>query len=338
MKTEDINSFFEKVEKSSNIVLFVHQNPDGDAIGAALTLGNLLNKLNKNVDIVSPNKFPTFLSWMIGSENIIVFSEQADVVKFKMENADMLVALDFNAFTRVGNSLGEILANSQVYKVIFDHHLEPDKGFDLYFSKIKSSSTSEIMYEVISKSNYFHLFDNEMAENIYVGIMTDTGSFSYSCNNVSTYNAVADLMRFNIDGEAIHRKVYDTYSENRMRLLGLCLSERLVVLPEYSASYIHLSKSDLSKYGYQTGDSEGVVNYGLSIQKINFTALFTERENKIRISFRSKGLFDVNKFARTHFNGGGHRNASGADSFDSLEETVEKFENLLKLYKYDLNF
>ncbi len=338
MKVEDIKTFFDKVEQSTNIVLFVHQNPDGDTIGAALTMGSLLSKLNKNVNIVSPNKFPSFLSWMIGSENIIIFSEQADVAKKKIANADMLIAMDFNAFRRIGSVLGDIFANSKAYKVMFDHHLEPDKGFDLYFSTTKTSSSSEVVYDVISKSNFSDLFTKEMAENIYVGIMTDTGSFSYSCNNVSTYHVVADLMNYNIDGEAIHRKIYDTYSENRMRLLGLCLSERLVVLPEFSASYIYLSKSDLSKYGYQTGDSEGVVNYGLSIEKINFTALFTERENKIRISFRSKGQFDVNKFARTHFNGGGHRNASGADSFDSLEETIEKFENAIKLYKYDLNF
>lgn len=338
MKIEEINIFFNKVEQSNNVLLFVHQNPDGDTIGAALTMGSLLKKLSKNVNIISPNKFPTFLSWMNGSEDIIIFSEHTDEVKIKIENADMLIAMDFNAFNRVGSHLGNLLADSKKYKVIFDHHLEPEKGFDLYFSTTKTSSTSEIVYDVISKSNYYHLFDKEMAENIYVGIMTDTGSFSYSCNNVSTYNVVAELMSFNIDGEAIHRKVYDTYSENRMRLLGLCLSERLVVLPEYSASYIYLSKVDLSKYCYQTGDSEGVVNYGLSIEKINFTALFTERENKIRISFRSKGTFDVNKFARTHFKGGGHRNASGADSYDSLEETIEKFENALKLYKHDLNF
>lgn len=338
LKTENIDLFFQKAEESSDIVLMIHLNPDGDTMGAALALRIVLDKLNKKVDIIAPNRFPSFLSWMHGSEKIIIATENFDLAKSKIKQADLIICLDFNSVTRIGNQLSGLLSDAKAYKVIIDHHLEPCNCFDMYFSKTNTSSTSEILFEIITKSKYKDLFDKEIAENIYVGIITDTGSFSYSCNNESTYNAVSYLMHYNIDGEAIHRMVYDTYSENRMRLLGLCLSERLVVLPEFSASYIFLSKADLSKYNYQTGDSEGVVNYGLSIEKINFTALFTERENKIRISFRSKGSFDVNTFARTHFNGGGHRNASGADSFDTLENTIKRFEDALILYKKELNF
>lgn len=333
-----IEQFFSKVESSSNLVIVMHKNPDGDCMGAALTLKVLFQKLGVNPIVISPNNFPSFLSWMPLSDEILIASKEKEKAKLAIAEADTIISVDFNAFHRAGSDLENPLLESEAYKIIIDHHIEPEKYFDLYFSTTQTSSTSELIFDIIENSQYFSHFNKEMAECIYVGIMTDTGSFSYACNNSSTYKSVAKLMEFGVDGEAIHRLVYDNYSFDRMRLLGHSLYNKLVVMPEYHASYIWLSKEDLKNHKFQTGDAEGIVNYGLSIQGINFTALFTEREDVIRISLRSKGDFDVNKFARKHFSGGGHRNASGADSHLTLEETLQKFENALKEYENELNF
>ncbi|MDD2413243.1 MAG: bifunctional oligoribonuclease/PAP phosphatase NrnA [Bacteroidales bacterium] len=338
LKTEEIDKLFEAIQQYQNIVLMIHRNPDGDAMGAALSFQRLLVKLNKKVNVIAPNMFPDFLGWMKGSEEIIIASEQFKLASQLIDQAELIVSMDFNSFSRLGTELEPLLIQSKAVKALIDHHLEPDLSFDILCSEIDTSSTCEIVFQLIKDSTYESYFDKYMAEHLYVGIATDTGSFSYNCNRPSTYDAISYLMKLGIDGEAIHRMVYDTYSENRMRLLGLCLSERLVVLPEFSASFIYLTKEDLKKYDYQTGDTEGVVNYGLSISGINITALFTERDNKTRISFRSKGEFDVNMFARTHYNGGGHRNASGADSKESLDETIQIFKEALSLYKNQLNF
>ena len=338
LKTEEIDRLFKAIQQYQNIVLMIHRNPDGDAMGAALSFQRLLVKLNKKVNVIAPNMFPDFLGWMKGSDEVIIATKQFKLASQLIEEAEMIVCMDFNSFSRLGTELEPLLVQSKALKVIIDHHLEPDQSFDIVCLETDTSSTCEIVFQIIKGTIYESHFDKFMAEHLYVGIVTDTGSFSYNCNRASTYDAISYLMKLEIDGEAIHRLVYDTYSENRMRLLGLCLSERLVVLPEFSASFIYLTKEDLKKYDYQTGDTEGVVNYGLSISGINITALFTERENKIRISFRSKGEFDVNAFARTHYSGGGHRNASGADSNASLVETIQIFKEALLLYKDQLNF
>ncbi len=339
MFTKDkIETLFKAINEVQNIVLMIHRNPDGDAMGAALSFQCLLHKIGKKTVVIAPNMFPDFLSWMKGSDEIIIANKQFKDAKAIIQEAEMIICLDFNAFSRLSPELESIMVDVSVKKVLIDHHLEPEPSFDIVFSEVNTSSTSELVFQIIKDSEYETLIDKFMAEQLYVGIVTDTGSFSFNCNRPSTYDATSYLMKLGIDGEAIHRLVYDTYSEDRMRLLGLCLSERLVVLPEYSASYIYLKIEDLDKYDYQTGDTEGVVNYGLSMSGINVTALFTERENKIRISFRSKGEFDVNTFARTHYSGGGHRNAAGADSYKSLDDTIRIFEEALTLYKDQLNF
>jgi len=216
--------------------------------------------------------------------------------------------------------------------VLIDHHLNPSDEFDFKISCAAVSSTSELVYDFIEAQDDLDLMDREIAENIYTGIITDTGSLSYSCNYIKTYLIIAELFKLGIDGEHIHRLVYDTYSENRMRLLGYCLSDRLIVLPKYKTAYIWLTQDDLLKFDHQIGDTEGVVNYALSIEGITMAALFTERNDRVRISFRSKGEFSVNEFARKHYAGGGHRNAAGGDSFVDMKETLRTFEELLPAY------
>lgn len=323
------------VSRPHKVLITTHYNPDGDAIGASLALYHFLVKTGHNVSIIVPNEMPSFLSWMPGSGNVLVYSKREDSGKKLILEAETIFCMDFNSLGRV-KLFSKELAEAPGVKILIDHHLQPSDEFDFTFSEINVSSTSELLFKLINHCGYGDLVDLPAAECIFVGIMTDTGSYSYSCEKPDTFHITAELIRLGVNVERIHRKVYDTYSENRMRLLGFCLSERMKVLPLMSTAYIWLSKDDLDTFGYQPGDTEGVVNYALSIENIVMAALFTERDNRIRISLRSKGSFSVNSFARKHFEGGGHRNAAGADSFLSLQETLERFESLLKEYQDEL--
>jgi phosphoesterase RecJ-like protein len=318
---------------AKNIIIQMHINPDGDAVGASLGLSQYLKKLGHNNVVVAPNLFPSFLKWMENSDQIVIGSMRANYVKKLYDNADLIFLIDFNASHRAGDLIGSYISSTKAPIVMIDHHLQPEPISKLTISTHEVSSTSELVYYLIRANNDTHLIDKAIAENLYVGIMTDTGSFSYSCNTSETYRVVADLVSTGINVENIHQKVYSTYSEKRLRLLGYCINDKLKVFPEYGVSYISLTKEELKRFNHKVGDTEGIVNYGLSIDIVGFTALFTERDERIRISFRSKGDFDVNLFARNHFSGGGHKNAAGADAHDSLENVIKKFEELLPLYK-----
>jgi phosphoesterase RecJ-like protein len=320
------------VSTPHKILITTHYNPDGDAIGASLALYHFLKKTGHDVSVIVPNELPSFLNWMPGSDNILVFKNNDSKGKLLIDEAETIFCLDYNSLSRV-KLFSDELTNAKGLKILIDHHLQPSDEFDLIFSETKVSSTSELLYMLINQCDYGELIDLPIAECIFAGIMTDTGSFSYSCEKPDTFRITAELIRLGVNVEHLHRLVYDTYSESRMRLLGFCLSERMKVLPEMSTAYIWLSKHDLEKFDYQPGDTEGVVNYALSIENISLAALFTERDDRIRISLRSKGSFSVNDFARNHFNGGGHRNAAGADSFLSMEETLSRFESFLKDYQ-----
>ena len=316
-----------------NIVIQMHINPDGDAVGASLALNLYLKKLGYNSFVIAPNLFPSFLKWMPNASAIVNATERPHIAQRLYENSDLIFILDFNTAHRAGTFIGGMLKHASVPVVLIDHHLQPDMKTLVSVSDHLVSSTSELIYNLIRENNDKHLVDKDIATCLYVGIMTDTGSFSYSCNKPDTYNVIAHLVSTGISVDIIHQKVYSTYSENRLRLLGYCINNKLKVFPEYGASYMALSKEELKQFNHKVGDTEGIVNYGLSIDVVGITALFTEREDRIRISFRSKGDFDVNLFARNHFSGGGHKNASGADAQDSLENTIRKFEMLLPQYK-----
>ncbi len=318
------------------IVIITHNNPDGDAIGSSLALYNYLLNKGNNVNVVTPNKFPENLSWLKGAEEIMVYNMKTIRCNAMIQNADLIFCLDFNALHRV-DKVEVALRNAKAKKILIDHRLQPELGsFDFAISKINISSTAELIYNFITDLDGQEAINLEIAEAVYVGIITDTGSFSYSCNYEDTFKICSVLLRKGIDAEAIHRRVYDTFSENRLRLLGYCLSEKLEILEEYSTAFIWLTKEELNRFNYQVGDTEGVVNYALSIDKIKLAALFTEREGIVRISFRAKGDIDVNEFARNHFNGGGHKNASGATSVKSFIETIDDFKKSLMLYKNQL--
>ncbi|MBM3405185.1 MAG: bifunctional oligoribonuclease/PAP phosphatase NrnA [Bacteroidetes bacterium] len=323
------------IADARNILLATHTNPDGDAIGSILAMYRYLVKKGKRVSMVVPDPFPDYLTWMPGSEKIVIFSREPEKVGQPVRSADLLFFMDFNSLSRLDKA-ADLFREAKGIRVLIDHHPNPSDEFNHHFTTIQTSSTAELVYQIIIESGDQAFLDKDIAACIYAGIITDTGSFSYSCNLVNTYEVTADLFRLGIDGEYIHKLIYNAFSESRLRLLGFCLGERLVVKKEYCTAYIYLSKEDLIRHHYQVGDTEDVVNYALSINGIKLAALFTEKQYFIRLSLRSKGKFSVNDLARKYFDGGGHRNAAGANSYLSLEETLKKFESILPSIKSEL--
>ncbi len=317
-------------------MISTHYNPDGDAIGSSLALYHILINQGFQTKVLLPNALPGFLQWLPGLENVIIYEDDTEVGDSIVAAADLILCMDYNSLSRV-KLFTEKLRNSKATRILIDHHIQPENEFDLIFSETGVSSTSELLYQIAEQGGMHESITKEAAECIFIGIMTDTGSFSYSCNRWETFKITSELIKIGIDVERIHKLVYDTYTESRMRLLGQCLGANLKVLPEVATAYIWLTSEDLDKFQYQQGDTEGVVNYALSIQNVGLAALFTERDDRIRVSLRSKGEFSVNEFARKHFKGGGHRNAAGGDVFMTMKETLAWFEALLPEYSTQIH-
>jgi bifunctional oligoribonuclease and PAP phosphatase NrnA len=331
-----LNSISRTTELLSNpgkkIVILIHVNPDGDAMGSSLGLYSLFTVMGHSCSVISPNDYPVFLKWMPGNEHVVVHNKASRESMRLIREAELIFAVDFNELTRV-KELNEAVNQSKAYKIMIDHHPEPNFAADYMMSDISASSTAELVYRFIGEAGYNRFMNREIASCLFTGIMTDTGCFSYNSSNRRTWEIVAELLGYQIDKDRIYALTYDNFSEHRMRLQGYSLNEKMEVLPEYSTGYIWLSKDDLKKYRFEPGDTEGFVNMPLSIKGIRFSALFIEKDNNIRISFRSKGDFAVNEFSQKYFNGGGHRNASGGESNDSLTNTIKRFRELLPFYK-----
>jgi len=337
LKHPDIEIIKSIIKDSRSVVVTSHHNPDGDAIGSVIAMVKLLEKRVPQVTGIVPNDFPDFLKWMPGADRIVIYNQLEPKAKELIYNADLIFCLDYNALHRT-DAMAPALKSARAVKVLIDHHLDPlSEDFDYIISRIDISSTSELLFNFIEQCGWSDLIGQEVATGLFVGIMTDTGSFSYSCNYPETFQISALLIKTGIDPEQIHRNVYDTYSESRLRLLGYCLGEKMTILPQYKTAYIALTKAELDRFQYKTGDTEGVVNYALSIDEIRFAVLLTERTDRIRLSFRSKGNLSVNVFARKYFNGGGHRNAAGGDSFESMENTISHLKNALEQYKEEID-
>ena len=317
------------------ITIITHFNPDGDAIGSSLALYHYLAGKNFDVSVIIPNRAPQFLHWLPGSNDINVFEDTPDLSKSLINDSELIFFLDFNVINRT-KEMEKFLKNLPTRKILIDHHPDPENFADIIISSTEVSSTSELLYEFLTSFKVGSEINVDIAECLYTGVMTDTGSFSYNSSSPDTYFIVSKLIEQGIDKDKIFWKVYDNYSIDRMRLLGYCLNQKLKVFPEYAAAYISITRAELDKYNYEPGDSKGFVNYPLSIKGIVFSVIFIEHEEHIKISFRSKGEFYANHFAMKHFNGGGHRNAAGGYSEDSLNETLEKFEKKIQVYKEDL--
>ena len=324
------------LESKKQILLTSHSNPDGDAIGSGLALYHFLKQMKQDVNFLVPNSFPDFLKWMSGQNEITIY-EKDNIKGAKLfESADLIFSLDYNAPSRIGMA-EERFRKASGIKILIDHHIGPEiEAYDYLYSTVETSSTSELVFDFIEriKPEFLNI---PIAECLYAGIMTDTGSFSYACNSEKTFITASKLIKTGMDCVKINRLVYNTNSESRLRLLGHALSQKLEVIPEKSTAFISLTKDELNHFNYQVGDTEGLVNYALSIKGIKLAALFTERKDKIRISFRSVGDFSVNELAIKHFEGGGHKNAAGGDSFISMDDTIDKFKKLLNEYQNELS-
>ncbi len=316
------------------ISIIPHRNPDGDAMGSTLALYHFLKKLDHQVIVVAPNEFPDFLAWLPDADKVLVFERENDRAKKEMESSKLIFTLDFNALHRTGDLLGAYLETLAIPMAMIDHHQAPDAYAKFTFSDIAYGSTCEMVYHFIDALGYKDSIDKEIATCIYTGITTDSGGFKYPKTTGTTHRVVADLIDIGVNNSEIHNQLFDNSSMNRLKILGMALNN-LVVLPEYKTAYITLSQDELDSANNQKGDTEGIVNYGLTIKGIDFAVIFIENKEEgiIKISFRSQGNFDVNQFARNYFSGGGHINAAGGKSLVSLDETVKKFITILATEK-----
>ena len=324
--TKELSKLF---SSSENILIICHINPDGDSIGAQLALYHYFKAKGKNVSLLSPNNIQEFLKWMDGIDELNIFIKDRKKSKVLIDRADLIVMLDFNQSNRLGEAEDYVIA-SKAKKVIIDHHLDPKNFADLIISDPSKCSTSELVHELVCDINGKIFMNRPYAEALYVGIITDTGNFEHGSYSSRTFRIVADLLDSGILKEKIINLIYNNFSSDRIRLQGFALNRRMVVLPELKTAYIYLSKDDLKEYNHVKGDTEGFVNMPLSIKGINFSALFIEKENFIKLSFRSKGQFPSNEFASLYFSGGGHMNASGGEYTDTLENTIVYFLKVLK--------
>lgn len=321
----------EQIEKAQEIVLVTHLSPDGDAMGSSLGLYHYLQDLGKEVRVVVPNAFPYFLKWMNGAKDIVVNTYIPTVAEALIKNADLIFCLDFNTLKRIG-ALGELVEQSSAKKILIDHHLDPDEDFDVVISYPKISSTSEIVFRLIAQLGDFERITSTLAECIYTGMMTDTGGFTYNSNDPEIFEIISMLLKKGVDRDHIYREVFNNYSEQRFRLLGFTLLQRMKIYPERKASLIYLSLEDQKQFNLTKGDTEGFVNYPLSIKGILFSVFIREDDELTKVSLRSQGDFPCNKFAADFFNGGGHLNASGGEFYGSVEDAISLFEEGLEKY------
>jgi len=314
-----------------NIIITTHHKPDADALGSSLALRNLLLKLKKNVLVVTPTDFPKFLDWMPSRDQVLIYEGNEQHCAQLVIEAEIIFCLDFNDLKRI-NDLGDVVAESKATKVMIDHHQEPKDFAQLQFHTTETSSTCELVYDWIRASPYSSLLDADIASCIYAGIMTDTGGFKHGNTSSKTFQAAAELLRLGVDNVRINQEILDQHSLRRFRLIGYSLNEKLRLIHNKKVAILSLSAQELERYKVQTGDTEGLVNYGLSIAGVEMSTLIIDRTIRVKMSFRSKNKFPCNIFAKENFSGGGHYNASGGQSELTLDETITKFEKVIENY------
>ena len=329
MTIQDIQAVQELLATSKKIAIIPHRGPDGDAMGSTLALYHFLIKNNHQPIVIAPNEFPDFLAWMPGAETVKIFEKDKENCTKILEDAELIFTLDFNALHRTGE-MEHVLAQLKAPFIMIDHHQKPDDYATFTYSDTSFGSTCEMIYNFILFLGKKHDIDKTIGTCIYTGILTDSGSFRFPKTTGTTHRIIAELIDLGVENTEIPTLLFDNSSFGRLQILGRAL-QNMKVITEHKTAYITLTQDELNSFGYVKGDTEGIVNYGLSIKGIVFAAIFIENKEEkiIKISFRSQGDFDVNQFARDYFNGGGHRNAAGGKSEVSMEETIRKFEDLV---------
>jgi phosphoesterase RecJ-like protein len=331
-----IEQFYPILNQPFKAVITAHQKPDGDAMGSTLGLYHFLKQLGHEVTVISPTNWAQFLDWMPGVDQVIDFEANKNEASQIVANADYVFCLDFNILHRTKH-LEPIIRDSKALKILIDHHQQPDTpSFAYGISDVKMSSTCEMVYDFIVQSGHSNLINLDIATCLYTGLMTDTGSFRFPSTTASVHKIVAHLKELGLQHAKIHENIYDNSTEGRLKFMGNAFLNRMTVLPEFKTAIMAIPKTDIYKFELKTGDTEGLVNYLLSIEGIKFAAIVIDREEERKWSFRSKGNFDVNIFARTHFEGGGHANAAGGRSSKSVDETLNDFKTIIENYKSQL--
>jgi phosphoesterase RecJ-like protein len=333
---KNVQGLRQLLDTPRKVVILTHHKPDADALGSSLGLAGYLERKGHPVQVITPSDYPNFLAWMPGNEKVFVFEKE----KLKhaariIEQAEVIFCLDFSSLSRI-YELGDMVRASTAVKVLVDHHLEPEKFAHYEQWDTTAASTAELVFQLIDELGDKNVIDAPIANCLYAGVMTDTGGFRHSNTNHKVFLVASELVSMGANPSQVSKLIYDTNSIERLRLTGYVLNEKLTVLPEYATTYIVLTAEELKRFGSQTGDTEGLVNYGLSIKGISMAALMYERKDDVKLSFRSIGNFSVNDFARSHFEGGGHKNASGGQSKLSIHDTLKKFLELLPQYKNQL--
>lgn len=331
----DINRLKEIVEKPAKMVIVTHRNPDGDALGSSLGLKLVLEKKGHAVDFISPTPFTDNLKWINGTADVMVYENEMGkkLCDARIAGADVIWCLDFNALTRL-ESLGESIIQSKAIKVMVDHHQQPEDFAQIAFSNTAYCATAEMVYDLLMDMGYGDLIDQPVAENLYVGLATDNGFFQFNNTTPNALMVAAGLVARGARPDYVSEKINNIFRETRLRFFGYCLNEKLKLTPNKKVAYMMLTQAEIKRFNLQSGDSEGLVNYPFKIEGVMMTAYFSEEADKIKVSFRSRGEVDVNTFARTYFEGGGHRNASGGKSNLNLAQTEKKFLDALASIKF----
>ncbi len=326
---QNIEAFREAISRPQRIVITTHIKPDADALGSSLGLANYLISKGHHVQVITPTNYPSFLNWMYGNDGVLIFKDGGEQQSAELvSNADLIFCLDFSSLKRI-EELGALVQQSPARKVLIDHHLDPEDFADFTLWNTNAAATAELVYELIKELDDLDKITPAIADCLYAGIMTDTGSFKHSSTSSNVHRIVADLIDRGANISVVSKLIYDNNSLSRLKLIGFALADRLTVFDNLKVAYITLSNEDLNRFNYQTGDTEGLVNYALSIKGIAMAAIIIEREDKVKLSFRSFGDVAVNDLARKYFNGGGHKNAAGGASDETLEETVSKFRKVV---------
>ncbi|MBX2964233.1 MAG: bifunctional oligoribonuclease/PAP phosphatase NrnA [Cyclobacteriaceae bacterium] len=328
-----LQEFIDYLSTPRKAVIVTHHKPDADALGSSLGLAAYLKKIHHNVSVITPSDYPSFLNWLPGNNEVIIYSEQKkEKIAELVKDAEIIFCLDFSALSRI-NSIGEMIRHATAKKVLIDHHLEPEKFADFEQWDPKAASTAGLVYDLLISMGDRSKIDSAIADCLYAGLLTDTGGFRHNNTRREEFMIASDLVSLGANPTQVSKLIYDNNTVERLRLMGYVLSEKLIVLPEYKTAYMTLNEEELKKFGSQSGDTEGFVNYGLSIEGIVLSVMIYQRTGEVKLSFRSLGDFSVNELARKYFNGGGHRNAAGGTSETSLQETLDYFLKILPEYK-----
>lgn len=337
---KNLEAFKSLISQPKTAVIVTHFKPDADALGSSLGLAGYLKKKGHHVTVITPSDYPDFLAWMPGHEGVIALSKESKEPEKKavalIAKADIIFCLDFSSLSRI-NDLGEVVKKSTAVKVLIDHHLEPESFAQFEQWDTRAASTAGLVFDLIEELGEKDLIDVNIANCLYAGLMTDTGGFRHNNTTQKEFLTASELVGQGANPSMVSKLIYDTNTLERLKLLGFVLSKKLNVLPEYRTAYMTLTSDELKQFGSQTGDTEGLVNYGLSIKGIKLSVLMYDRKEEIKLSFRSLGDFSANEMARKYFEGGGHKNASGGQSKLSLEETLNKFLSILPEFKEKLN-